>query len=315
MAEDHAYRDFKKLVHRFDPHARLKRHRSLPGGYSADVTVLEIESGDGTRKRLIHRLHGEVDLRQNPNVASHEYRVLQLTRAAGLATPEPVYLDANEPVFPTPSIVVTYAEGVTDLKPADPADYVRQMAVELTGIHRMDADGRDLEFLLRLDDGCTDALGRLRDPKSVSTDERALLELLDPCWPLPRGNPSVLLHGDYWPGNVLWRDGRLSAVIDWEDTRRGDPLFDVSNARFEILMLFGPEIMDAFTRRYASLNPVDFGCLPWWDLYTALRVVNKLGFLATAERDETLIRADHRWFVERARDRMGSCRSAVSPPK
>ena len=307
MATEDEYRRFEKLVHRFDPHARLKRHHSLPGGYSADVTVLELETGNGTRRKLIHRLHGAVDLRQNPNVASHEYRVLQLAHAAGLPTPEPVYLDATDPLFPTPSLVVAYVEGVTDLKPEDPADYVTQMAGELARIHRMDTAGRDLDFLLKLEDDCTEALGRQRDPDVVSDDERALLGQLVPFWPLPRKNTPVVLHGDYWPGNTLWKDGRLTAIIDWEDARRGDPLFDVSNARFEILMLFGPEIMNAFTRRYESLNPVDFGCLPWWDLYTALRVVNKLGFLATAERDETLIRSDHRWFVDQARSRMGSC--------
>ena len=302
---------FEKLVHRFNPHARLKRHLSLPGGYSADVTVLEIESPDGTIRKLIHRLHGAVDLQQNPNVAADEFRVLQLTHAAGLATPNPVYLDSKDSLFPTPSLVVEYMEGVTDLKPDDPTDYVMQMAGELAKVHQMDLAGRDIDFLLKLEDDCTEALGRKSGPDMVSADERTLLDLLIPRRPLSLKNTPVVLHGDYWPGNVLWQDGRLSAIIDWEDTRRGDPLFDVSNARFEILMLYGPDIMDAFTRHYESLNRVDFGCLPWWDLYTALRVVNKLGFLATAERDESLIRADHLWFVEQARGLMGSRRTTI----
>ena len=309
MANEEETVRFQNLVHRFDPHASLHSYHRLPGGYSADVTVLELETRSGTHRKLIHRLHGEVDLRQNPNVASDEFRVLQLTHAAGLASPAPVFLDVNDPLFSTPSIVVEYVEGVTDLKPDDPADYVRQMAAELAGIHQVDTAGRDLDFLLKVEDGCNELLGRHADTDIASTVERTLLDRLRSYWPRPRGNAPVVLHGDYWPGNTLWKDGRLSAVIDWEDTRLGDPLFDVSNARFEILMLFGPEIMDTFTRHYASLNPVDFGCLPWWDLYTALRVVNKLGFLATAERDETLIRADHSWFVERARSRLGSCRS------
>ena len=302
---------FEKLVHRFNPHARLKRHLSLPGGYSADVTVLEIESPDGSIRKLIHRLHGAVDLQQNPNVAADEFRVLQLTHAAGLATPKPVYLDSNDSLFPTPSLVVEYMEGVTDLKPDDPTDYVMQMAGELAKVHQMDLAGRDIDFLLKLEDDCTEALGRKSGPDMVSAEERKLLDLLISRRPLSLKNTPVVLHGDYWPGNVLWQDGRLSAIIDWEDTRRGDPLFDVSNARFEILMLYGPDIMDAFTRHYESLNRVDFGCLPWWDLYTALRVVNKLGFLATAERDESLIRADHLWFVEQARGLMGSRRTTI----
>ena len=310
MATVDEYNRFEKLVHRFDPHARLKRHRSLPGGYSADVTVLEVETADGATKKLIHRLHGKVDLQQNPNVAADEFRVLQLTHAAGLATPAPVFLDATDPLFPTSSLVLEYAEGKTDLKPEDPAEYVTQMARELARIHRMDTASRDLSFLLRVEDACADAIAKRGDKGDTSTDERPLLALLAPYWPLPHSNTPVVLHGDYWPGNTLWRDGQLTTVIDWEDTRRGDPLFDVSNARFEILMLFGPDIMDAFTRHYEALNPVEFGCLPWWDVYTAFRVVNKLDFLATEERDETLIRADHHWFVEQARSRMGSCRAA-----
>ena len=119
------FRRFKKLVHRFDPQARLKSHWSLPGGYSADVTVLVLETPTGAEQKLIHRLHGEVDLRQNPNVASDEFSVLQLTHAAGLATPAPIYLDISEPLFPTPSLVLEYVEGITDLKPEDPVDYVK----------------------------------------------------------------------------------------------------------------------------------------------------------------------------------------------
>ncbi len=309
MATIDTSRRFEDLVHRIDPRAKLKDHRSLPGGYSADVTVLEVETPDGTLQKLIHRLHGKVDLQQNPNVASDEYHVLQLTHAAGLATPAPVYLDASDPLFPTPSLVVEYVEGHTDLKPDDPADYVKQMARELARIHQMNTAGQDLSFLLRLKDSCREVVERLPDTSDVSSDERHLLEMLAPCWPLPRPNLQVVLHGDYWPGNTLWRDGRLAAIIDWEDTRLGDPLFDLTNARFEILMLFGTGIMDLFTRHYESLNPVDFGCLPWWDAYTALRVVNKLDFLATEERNETLIRADHHWFVEQAQSRMGSCRT------
>ena len=309
MATADDFRRFEKLVHRFDPHARLKSHRSLPGGYSTDVTVLVLETPAGAEQKLVHRLHGEVDLRQNPNVASDEFRVLQLTHAAGLATPAPIYLDLSDPLFPTPSLVLEYVEGITDLKPEDPHDYVRLMAGELARIHRMNTSEGDIAFLILLMDECAEAIGRQPDTPGVSTEERQLLEMLASSWPLPRENQPVVLHGDYWPGNVLWRDGRLAAVIDWEDTRRGDPLADLSNARFEILMLFGSEIMDLFTRQYESLNPVYFGCLPWWDLYIALRVVNKLDFLATEDRDESLIRADHRWFVEQAHSRMGSCRT------
>jgi aminoglycoside phosphotransferase (APT) family kinase protein len=34
---------------------------------------------------------------------------------------------------------------------------------------------------------------------------------------------------------VLWRDGRIVAVIDWEDAQVGDPLADLANTRLELL--------------------------------------------------------------------------------
>ncbi len=36
---------------------------------------------------------------------------------------------------------------------------------------------------------------------------------------------AVLLHGDFWPGNTLWRNGSLLAVIDWEQPAAGDARF------------------------------------------------------------------------------------------
>ncbi len=34
---------------------------------------------------------------------------------------------------------------------------------------------------------------------------------------------------------MLWKDGQLVAVIDWEDAPLGDPLADVANSRLESL--------------------------------------------------------------------------------
>lgn len=43
----------------------------------------------------------------------------------------------------------------------------------------------------------------------------------------PKTQPT-LVHGDFWPGNTLWHDGALAAVVDWEQPGFGDPLSDVA---------------------------------------------------------------------------------------
>ena len=62
-------------------------------------------------------------------------------------------------------------------------------------------------------------------------DSTAVLRLWDrflstPAWP----EPPVWIHGDLHPGNLLVRDGRLSAVIDFGDVTAGDPATDLSVA-------------------------------------------------------------------------------------
>ncbi|WP_185124290.1 phosphotransferase [Streptomyces sp. TLI_185] len=51
---------------------------------------------------------------------------------------------------------------------------------------------------------------------------------------LPRhAAPLTAVHGDFWPGNMLLRGGRVSGVVDWEHARTaGSPLAD--RARFVV---------------------------------------------------------------------------------
>jgi aminoglycoside phosphotransferase (APT) family kinase protein len=50
--------------------------------------------------------------------------------------------------------------------------------------------------------------------------------LTTPDWP----HPPVWTHGDLMPGNLLVRDGRLTAVIDWGGVGLGDPAVDLMPA-------------------------------------------------------------------------------------
>jgi len=50
--------------------------------------------------------------------------------------------------------------------------------------------------------------------------------VLTPSWPAA----PLWIHGDVHPGNLVLRDGRLSAVIDFGDLAAGDPATDLSVA-------------------------------------------------------------------------------------
>src|SRR5439155_19631788 len=43
----------------------------------------------------------------------------------------------------------------------------------------------------------------------------------------PRPQTTVLVHGDFKPGNALLRGDRIAVMLDWETAHLGDPLEDL----------------------------------------------------------------------------------------
>ncbi len=295
--EDHL---FAQVVHKLDPRSKLLRTWALEGGVSAQVTALEIERADGQKQKLLIHRHGAVDLQHNPHIAADEFRLLRLVHSAGLAVPTPYYYDESREVFPTPYVVIEYIEGATEFAPADLDDYLRQFATHLARIHQIDGSRFDLSFLPQQAQRYTNKLSERPTQIDELLGEGRIRDALEAAWPLPQRNSPVLLHGDYWPGNILWSDGQLAAIIDWEDAATGDPLADLGNTRLEILWAFGSDAMQHFTRNYQALTSLDFVNLPYWDLCAALRPIANIAHWGLDDASEKRMRERHRWFTSQA---------------
>lgn len=290
----------EQVVQRVEPGSKLLRTWELKGGVSAQVTALEAELPGGATRKMVVRRHGAVDLLHNPNVAADEFKLMQMLYSAGLAVPAPYYLDQSGEIFPTPYVVIKFVEGQVDFAPSKLSDAINQLAAHLARIHRADCSKHDLSFLPNQAAKYTTKLSERPAMLDDSLEEGRIRDALSAAWPLPEPNASVLLHGDYWPGNTWWRDGRLVAVIDWEDAQIGDPLGDLANSRLEMLWAFGVDAMHSFTEQYASMTDVDFANLPYWDLCAALRPVFKIAEWAGDAVREQEMRKGHRLFVAQA---------------
>jgi len=278
---------------RIDPHAELVHTRPLKGGVSAQMTVLEMRSpdGPGTRK-ILRRL-------PRPDAAATEFRLLQALRGTDAMAPVPHSLDPSGDY-----LVLEFVEADPVFAPANVRGFVGQMADRLAKIHRIDPSKLDLPVLPDL---ATRLVETRPSHPDDSLDEGRIREALEPLWPLPRSGQPVLLHGDFWPGNLLWKDDRLVAVVDWEDAQVGERLADLAIARLDLLWMCGIDAMNEFTRRYASLAAVDSTTLPYWDLWAALRPASQIAEWAAGwpshGRDditEATMRAAHRRFVNAA---------------
>jgi aminoglycoside phosphotransferase (APT) family kinase protein len=291
---------FERVAHKLAPQSKLLRSWELNGGISAQVTALEIEQPDGQRQKLIVRRHGAADLQHNPQIAADEFTLLRGLHSAGLAVPRPYDLDQSGEIFTTPYVVLEYIEGQPEFAPAHLSDFLLQVATQLARIHQVDGAKLDLSFLPQQEDQYTEKLRTRPAQVDESLDEGRIRDTLEAVWPLPPRNPSVLLHGDFWPGNLLWQDGRLVGVIDWEDAALGDPLADLANSRIELLWAFGIDAMQQFTQQYQAQIAFDCANLPYWDLSAALRHAAHAAKWATYAYAEHAMREGYRWFVTQA---------------
>jgi aminoglycoside phosphotransferase (APT) family kinase protein len=288
------------LTRKIDATATLLRAWPLEGGISAQVMAIELIPQDGTSRRLVVRKHGAADLADNPNVAADEFRLLHILRASGIPVPEPVLVDNSGEIFGSPCVVISFIDGTPDYTPADPIDLVHQFAAHLARIHTIDGISPEITFVRERTSVVTEALTHQPAEIDESLQEGRIRDTLAAAWPLTSRNQPALLHGDYWPGNILCRDGRVLAIIDWEDASRGDPLADVANCRMEIAWTYGFDAMQAFTSHYLALTSISGGDLPHWDLAAALRPAGKLSEWAWNDDAEQKMRVAHRGFVEQA---------------
>ncbi len=306
MTESKDDEKFAVLVQRIDPRSRLLRTWELKGGISAWVTALEIERPGGQTQKMIVRRYGDVDLQQNPHIAADEWRLLRVLQSVGRPTPAPYYFDQSGEIFSRPYVVLEYIEGTPEYAPSNQADVILQLATHLWSIHDVDSAKLDLSFLPRQEERYTAVLRERPATLDDSLAEGRIRDILEASWPLPRRNRSVLLHGDFWPGNILWKDGRLVAIVDWEDAAIGDPLADVANSRLEVLWAFGIDAMRSFTDQYASMAAIDWTNLAYWDLCAALRPASKIGEWAADDLAEKRMREGHRWFITQAFEKLSA---------
>lgn len=284
-----------------DPRLRPLRCWEMPGGVSAAITGIEAGRPGGPRELLVLRQYGSADVAANPRIATTEYQLLDGMRRRGVPAPRPLLADESGTVLPGPCLLAEFAPGSPLTGPPGPPGFAGQLGALLARVHRSGVAPGEIAFLPDMREVAVRRLGRARARPDHELSEPAVRAALAASWPPAQVNRPVVLHGDYWPGNTLWRGGRLTAVIDWENAASGDPLADLGNARMEMAMLFGAAAQEELTSRYRALMPgLDVSALPHWDLYAALRPAGAVTGWGLSRAELARVRAGHTEFVRSA---------------
>jgi aminoglycoside phosphotransferase (APT) family kinase protein len=245
------------MVAEIAPRSTVHNVRSVNGGLAAATFAVETTVGD-----LIVKVYPPGNER-----VQWEWDGLRFAqRVVGAPRPDPIALDLDGRWFGSPTVVMSRLPGRGDVKPADLDGWLRQIAQALAAIHETDTAGAD-GSLLRPAWG-NRALGVVEGGARSALVDRCVAAVQRHI-PPPVGNP-ILMHGDFHPGNIIWRDGTLTGIVDWGGARLGSRWFDLAYCRADLVLLFGMRGVRRLTEHYVNIvgaSPVD---LPVFDLMCGL---------------------------------------------
>jgi aminoglycoside phosphotransferase (APT) family kinase protein len=207
--------------------------------------------------------------------------------------------------MPVPCLIIEYIDGSPRTEPgqltAPLTEFTRQLAGVLAQLHAAAFTLADAPYLADIRAVAARRVETCPTVPDEALSEPAVRTELARIWPPPLLNQPVLLHGDFWPGNALWRDSSLVGVVDWEDAVLGDPLHDVANARMELCMAFGISAAREFARQYCEFRPAaDMTALRHWDLYASLRHAGRMSEWGMPPGDRRRLETGHQEFVAAA---------------
>ena len=237
----------------------LSHVRRIEGGLSCTMDVL---SEGGTR--MILRRYGPWSVGDDGVDIGKETRALELLQRANIPAPAPIWRDIDG-VFDEHAIVISYIEGSPDLTPANPFDWAERLASVLSRIHEVRLEGDDVDLFPH---GAGHDVERLQEhPEEILKHDlgeellrrRVLLGQRD----IP--TDPVFSHTDFWPGNTLWDDGKLTAVIDWEEPATGDREMDVAYCALDIRYLGMDRVADHFIKSYREESGQSLPNLAHWE--------------------------------------------------
>ncbi len=242
----------ERLLHRFVAaqvpdvaDLRIDGLRRASTGYSRenwlfDATWTDPPTGAPAHERLILRRDPVGSVLETSR--AQEYAVLRGLHGGPIPTPRALWLDATGEHLGRPAVVMERYDGLCDpfvleggLSQLPPE---RRLALARSGIEHLARlhihDWRPTSLAQALPDpGSLGAVVAIAEWETYLARQAVephpeLVAVL--CWlkrNAPEAQTTVIVHGDWKPGNWLVSDGEIVVTLDWETAHLGDPLEDI----------------------------------------------------------------------------------------
>ncbi len=204
------------------------------GGQSNPTFLLQ---ADGNSYVLRKKPPGE--LLPSAHAVDREFRVIAALNNSDVPVPKALHLCEDDSVIGQMFYVMNYVAGrvfsnitLPDCTPEERTTAYLSSASVLSKLHAVDYRAVGLESFGKPDSYVARQVARWSKQYELSKTEecKAMDELI--AW-LPANDPednrSAIVHGDYRPGNLIFRNDDMSvaAVLDWELSTIGHPLADL----------------------------------------------------------------------------------------
>jgi aminoglycoside phosphotransferase (APT) family kinase protein len=240
----------------------------MPGASSSAVHALVVEDRDGRMHHVVLRRFTNAEwLAREPDLAAREVEALTLLEVTSLVTPTLIAVDATAAHCDVPAVLMTWLPGRPVDAPDDVDRFVTRLAEPLPLVHDLVLPATtaippyqpyDLERARR---------GELHPP--AGTRDPAVWErAIEVHIGSPPAGHEVFLHRDYHPGNVLWRRGWITGVVDWVNASRGPADADLGHCRYNLALDFGLDAADRFLAAHRALTG-ERDYHPYWDIVAA----------------------------------------------
>lgn len=222
-----------------DRGATVTSAEPIPGGYSRDTVIAEVQWADGSSERLVLRGDPAEEGSVFRSDRDREWVLLNaLAELPDFRIAQPRYYDATGEHLGTRCIVseaIPTMSMQTFLETGPDLDEARQRFIEIiASVHNTPVDTIS-ETVARPEswDAHIDSImaiyDRILDKVSASGNSDPVLRYVRKKMRAnrPQEVPLSLVHGDYQPGNFLLPDGEEPVLIDWEFGQIGDPRQDL----------------------------------------------------------------------------------------
>ena len=223
-------------------------------GFRGPLQLEKFAWGQSNPTYRIRAASGEYVLRRKPfgqllpsaHAVDREYRLITALHPLGFPVPKPFALCSDPGVIGAIFYVMELAEGraytdgaLPDFDPTTRRGMYEQLIDTLADLHNIDSIAAGLGDFGKPGNYFERQVARwTKQYRDSQTDELPEMERLIAYLPssLPEQSRTSIVHGDYRIDNVLFDDGKLTAVLDWELATLGDPVADFSYLAMQWMM-------------------------------------------------------------------------------